>query len=400
VSRADGRGKRERRHGGKVASGEYSAAVPRLDREGTMITTSAARIALSPLATLALGLGLAASCGAQQVDRVSLDSADHHKAPRVTHFFDSEEPLAVTLTTNIGRLRKDKSDKAPWRAATLSYAGPDGAPVTVPLSVHTRGIWRLRECDFPPLRLDFDKPARGTQFEGLGKPKLVNYCRDDDVYEQYVLQELQLYRVHALLTPASHKVRLVRMTYADSGSGKTRASRYAFIIEAPSGMAARFGGEVLEQKGANASDFDSYSAALVGVFQYMIGNADWSASQLHNAEILRDSVMNVMLVPYDFDFAGAVNTTYATPDPRFNLQSVRDRVYRGHCATPDDFARVFALFQAKKDAIYALYSDQIGRLIKPHIAKETLRYFDQFYDTIGSPRTAKRAIVEECSTRQ
>jgi hypothetical protein len=349
---------------------------------------------------LALLLTLAAAAPAGAQTRQKAGQKAGQKARRASHFFDSEEPLALTLTTNIDRVRGDRGTAPPRRAATLTYAGPDGTPVSVPLAIHTRGIWRLKSCQFPPLRLDFEKKtSRGTVFEGIGKPKLVSYCRDSDAYEQYVLQEMQLYRVQALVTPESHRVRLVRVTYADSATGAPRTTRYAFIMEDPAAMAARFGGSLFMEKGAKSDDFDPYSAARVGVFEYMIGNADWSASQLHNVEIIRDSAFAFVLVPYDYDFSGAVNARYATPDPHLELRSVRDRVYVGHCATSADFAKAFALFAAKKDAIYALYSDPIGRLLKPEIVKETLAYFDDFYRTIGSPADARREIVEACGAR-
>jgi hypothetical protein len=35
-------------------------------------------------------------------------------------------------------------------------------------------------------------------------------------------------------------------------------------------------------------------------------------------------------VPYDYDFSGLVNTTYAEPDPLLETENVTDRVYRGY----------------------------------------------------------------------
>jgi hypothetical protein len=324
------------------------------------------------------------------------------KPPRPpTRFFDTEEPLAVTFAADLDRLRRDRSDKAPWRPARLSYTAPDGQAVTLPVRARTRGIWRLKTCAFPPLRLDFaGKSARGTVFEGLDKPKVVNYCRDNDLHEQYVLQELQLYRVYAVLTPAAHRVRLLRVTYVDSVRARTATTRYAILLEEPKALAARLGGRLEEAKGASAGDFEPFNAALVGVFQYMIGNVDWSAAHLHNAEIVRDSTFTYLLVPYDFDYAGAVNAQYAVPDPRLNLASVRQRLFRGHCAPPEAFAQVAALFRAKKDAIYALYRDPVGRLLRPQLARETLAYFDEFYRILESPASVRREFVDACVRAQ
>ncbi|MEA2766357.1 MAG: hypothetical protein QOK07_2761 [Gemmatimonadaceae bacterium] len=315
-------------------------------------------------------------------------------------FFDVQDPIEVTLTTNIGQLRSDKTTDHPWRAATMSYKGLDGIPLTVPVQARTRGIWRLKTCDFPPLRLNFSgETSRGSIFHKLDKPKLVSYCKDNESSEQYILQEFQLYRIYQLLTPVSHRARLLRVTYADSASGRVRARRYGFVIEEPKAIAARLGGKVLEQTGAGAGDLDPDQNALVGVFQYMIGNTDFSIAGLHNVELLMKEDGVVMPIAYDFDFSGAVNARYATPPEILHIASVRYRLFRGYCTDPASFARAFAVFVEKKPQIYALYNDEIGKLIDPVTVKETLRYFDEFYETINDPRSARRSIIEPCIAR-
>jgi hypothetical protein len=315
----------------------------------------------------------------------------------VTAFFDSEAPLTVALTTNIKQIRNDKKDEAPWREATISVAGADGNQTVIPIKVRTRGIWRLNNCEFPPIRLNFARgTVKGTPFEGLDKPKLVNYCRNSDRFEQYLLQELQLYRIYQLLTPVSHRARLVRMTYVDSASGKTHATRMAIIVEEPDAMAERLGGQMVEQQGALKDDLDPQQNLLFGVFQYFAANTDWSTLMLHNVELVIRPDGTLLPVAYDFDFAGAVNAPYATTDPKLSIRHVRQRLYRGICTTPDQLARVFATFNEKKDAIYALYRDDIGKLLLPEIARDALQYYDDFYATINDPKKAKREFVDAC----
>lgn len=331
----------------------------------------------------------------------ALKSEGAPKLVAASSFFESQEPLDVTLTTNIGKIRGDKRENPPWRPATISYNGPDGNPVTVPIKARTRGIWRLRMCDFPPLRLNFaGETSKGTIFHKLDKPKLVSYCQDNDLYEQYIIQEYQLYRIYQLLTPVSHKARLLRFVYADSGSGRIRARRYGFVMEEPGAVAARLGGKVIEQKGARAADLDAFQDALFGVFQYMIGNTDFSVGGLHNVELFFTADGAVMPIAYDFDFAGAVNARYSVPDSSLKILNVRQRLFRGYCADAESYAKVFALFKEKKNEIYALYTDPIGKLMDRGRARETLKYFDEFYETIDNPRQAKRAIIEACIGRR
>ncbi|HXG71856.1 MAG TPA: hypothetical protein VNJ04_14710 [Gemmatimonadaceae bacterium] len=351
-------------------------------------------------ATLVACALLAAEVPAQKAPKADKPDKSNKTPQALPTFFDSEDPLAVTLTANIGRLRRDKSPNPPWRAAALSYTSADAATVTVPLKVRTRGIWRLKTCEFPPLRLNFSGgQAKGTVFQRLDKPKLVSFCRDRDNYEQYVLQELQLYRAYQVLTPVSHKVRLLRVAYTDSANQKTEATRYAIMLEEPDALAARLGWKIMDQKGAMPGDLDPFFDSLVGVFQYFIGNTDFSTNGLHNMELLQKPDGTMIPLAYDFDFSGAVNAAYATVDPKLSVTHVRARLFRGYCTEGDSFAKVFALFNEKKDQIYALYGDPVGRLLDPRVAKETLQYFDAFYRTINDSRSARREILEACIGR-
>jgi hypothetical protein len=327
---------------------------------------------------------------------------EHTKVFKPAPLYEVQEPVEVTFTTNIGRIRGDKGTTPPWRPATISYKDTTGTTISVPLRARTRGIWRLRMCDFPPLRLNFSgETSKGTIFHHLDKPKLVSYCQDRDGYERYLLEEYQLYRVYQTLTPVSHRARLLKFTYADSASGKVRAHRFGFIMEEPGALGARLKGKVMEQKGAGGGDLDPFQNALFGVFQYMIGNTDFSVAGLHNVELLFTDDGNVMPIAYDFDFAGAVNASYAIPDERLGIPNVRRRIFRGYCGSdPSVFPKVFALFNEKRADIYALYRDPIGKLLDDDTVRETLKYFDEFYETINDPRAAKRQIVEACVDRR
>lgn len=331
------------------------------------------------------------------------EKPDSLKDTTLAKFYESEDPMDVTLTFNIKRVKTDKGDAAPWRSATLTYT-PAGAsaPVNMPIQVKTHGIWRLKNCDFPPLRLNFSgKESKGTIFARVDKPKLTSYCRNDDGYEQYVLQELQAYRIYQRVSPYSHAVRPLHITYVDSVTGKPVATRYGFFQEDPDKFAERFRGKITKQTGAGPSDLDPYQSTVFGLFQYLIGNTDFSISALHNVELLtRSFAEDAIPVARDFDFSGIVNTRYATPNDKLGIRRVRDRLYRGYCFPDSNFTKAIALFNAKKDVIYGLYHDKLGQLLKPDVANETTHYIDDFYKTINNPRDAKSQLMEACFGRR
>jgi hypothetical protein len=225
---------------------------------------------------------------------------------------------------------------------------------------------------------------------------MVNFCHSTDTYEQYILQEFMLYRVYQVLTPVSYHVRLLKVAYADSASGKIENTRYSFIAEDPDQVAARNGGTAVKQKGAGADDLDAKQSAIAFIFQYMIGNTDFSFGGLHNSELIRTSTGDILPVAYDFDYSGAVNASYAVPDPRLRIKNVRDRQFRGYCAYKDEYINALDLFKSKKAEIYALYTDPIGQLLTSRSVKDAISYFDEFYKRIETPKQAQREIFDEC----
>lgn len=319
------------------------------------------------------------------------------KKPPRPRLFRSETPLEMTFTINTKVIRKDRNADAPWRPASLSYKDSAGTLITVPVQARTRGIWRLRNCDFPPIRIKVsNKTANRTLLEDADEPKLVTFCRNSDSYESYVLQEAQLYRIYRQLTDASHQVRLVKMTYADSATGKVEATRWSFFIEDPSQVAARLGGGRVKQKGATAEDLEPQQTAIAYTFLYFIANTDVSFNGLHNGEIIALPDGRNLPIAYDFDFSGVINASYAGVDPSLPIKSVRERLFRGYCLHESAYPAAFDRFRDTRPAIEALYADEIGKLLAPGTVKSHLAFFADFYEAIKTPQQAKKRVLADC----
>ncbi len=309
--------------------------------------------------------------------------------------FDSDSALPVTLRTDLRALMRDKdTTRIVWRDATISYAG-SGGEVTVPLKVRTRGGYRLAHCDYPPIRLRFaDSTARGTLFERLRSPKLTTHCRSRQEYEEIAPQEYAIYRVLALFTPVSLRARMLRVTWEDAAGAVRPLTRYALVTEDPDRLARRLGGTYLTTPGAKIGTLQPSHAALLGVFQYFIGNTDWSVPGLHNIALLsvRDTTFPV---PYDFDWSGVINAPYARPAPILPIRSVRERIYRGFCQGPTVLEPVLARFETLRDTIRALYRAIPG--MEPGVLEKTERYYDDFYLAIADrERFAQRVVRRDC----
>jgi len=132
------------------------------------------------------------------------------------------------------------------------------------------------------------------------------------------------------------------------------------------------------------------------VFQYMIGNTDFAVTALHNIVLTQDSVGVVYPVPYDFDWSGVISTPYAFPDARLPIRTVRQRLWRGTCRTPQELAPLFAKFNAQKEAIYALYRSLESEGLEPKRIQQALEYYDEFYKTINDPGRTRQEFIRSC----
>jgi len=131
------------------------------------------------------------------------------------------------------------------------------------------------------------------------------------------------------------------------------------------------------------------------LFQYLIGNTDWSIARFHNMATVRMG-REYYPVPYDFDFSGFVNASYAGPSPvvaRY-ITTVRDRHFWGVCSEDINYLDLFAYFNLKREPILELIRRQPGFTDKNrHLAT---MYVESFYETINNDRDSEFKIVLGC----
>ncbi len=341
-----------------------------------------------------------------QADNSARATAAHAVEPTGAPLFGASETLALVMEAPMrSLLRMQDRDNREWLDGKISYTDDDGVERTIPVRVSTRGRFRLKECQFPPIRVDFRRgDAEGTVFDGQDRLKLVTHCNSRrDEFEQFILQEYLIYRMYGEFTEKSYRVRLARITYVDGETGRNPVTRYAFFIEDDEAMAARNERELMDQFPiVPPHDQDQATLNLVSVFQYMVGNSDWSAFQAppgeerccHNVRIIGSLTPPLHAVPYDFDWSGLISAPYARPAPELRIRSVRQRLYRGICGPREELDATLDTFREKREAIYALIDDQEG--LTDRKKADTRRYIEEFYAILDDPRQVDRRIVREC----
>jgi len=294
-------------------------------------------------------------------------------AGRAPHpLFADAEAIRLTIRGPIGAIRRNAERSTDVYDASLTLEG--AGPETHPIRLSARGVSRRERamCAFPPLRVEFaGEPPETSLFHGQRRLKLVTHCRSADSFQQFVLLEYAAYNLLNLLSPASLRARIAIIDYWELGADAPLASRIGFFIEDIDDAARRNGLAEVDTGAIDAVQLSPHDAARFAVFQYLIGNLDWSMRGgppgefcCHNAKLLgvtANARSGLLPIPYDFDHSGFVDAPYATPPPQVPVTSVRTRRYRGYCIHNAEARAAAAEAYAAHDRLLAVL-DGIPRL--------------------------------------
>jgi hypothetical protein len=319
-------------------------------------------------------------------------------APAEERVYESDDVLLITIHGPLAKLARSAkdADDVPGHIEL-----EDGTKI--PMTFTKFGISRLRECGVPSLAITLDPDlVRGTVFEGQKKLWLVTPCQHHGNYDKFTLLEYLIYRSFAEISEPALHARLVELRYHDTQRRSKDRTEYAFILEDIGHAAARTGRTWLDIPAQDLADFDAAQLATMTLFQYMVGNTDWSAVAgppgkrcCHNVALFgSDDAASDAAVPHDFDRAGLVNPPYAVPDSRMKIRKVTERVYRGFCFYNDPLPAVIEAFNDHRPEIEKLFNQE--DLPYPEARRYALTYLDGFYQTINDPKKLKKKIIHKC----
>lgn len=319
---------------------------------------------------------------------------------RAQPLFREQAPITVTITTNLRDLTRERdSTRLRWFGAEMQYMDEAGAERKLAVEVRARGHFRRQSsnCTFPPLFLRAERDVRDSSLlQGNPRLKIVTPCRPASAeYQQYIFTEYKAYRSYAVIDSIHHRVRLANITYVDSLNRVRPISVTAFFMETDEEVGDEHQLEVFEQQGALWDVFDGPHIDRIALWEYAIGNTDWSVSALHNIVMYRDSLGAYRPVAYDFDWTGLVNPRYAFPNATLGIRSVRQRLHRGPCRTAAQWEPTLSHFRARRAALDSIWTTpEPGQ--DPKRLEEAKRYLDEFWRVVDDPRAFKREVIDRC----
>jgi len=304
-----------------------------------------------------------------------------------------QEVVEVELFTNFEKMDSLRKTNE-YQGATFAFEGPDEKVSKWAIKVRTRGKYRRRICDQPPIKLNFVKPE--LEKAGLRKDdelKLVTQCKNGSTGKDYVLREYLAYQLYQIISDNSYRSQLVRIKYNCTATGDVDKG-WGIILEDEKTLARRLNAKSCDEcYGRKKEQFESSELTKASLYQYMIGNTDFSVTLSKNIKIFtkkNDPDSTLTVAPYDFDFSGLVNASYSLPRAEHGQKTVRDRVFLG-LSSDEELAPTIEHFKAKKEELF----DRIDsfKLLSKSSRNDIKSYLKDFYSSIEETGI-KRSIRE------
>lgn len=296
--------------------------------------------------------------------------------------FINEDILHLALRFDLKEYTR-KKPKNEYLNAILTYYIRDRDSINKEIRLKSRGEFRNGYCSFPPLYLNFKKSDfKKEDIKKIEKMKLVTHCQYGN--ENYLFQEYLIYKLYSVLTDYSFRARLVKIDYISTPTKSKTIHSYGFFIEPLDILAERLKTFPVNSLALNQKNIIPEMMDRVAIFNYMIGNTDWSVPGQHNCRVLSGNNIDQpglgMVIPYDFDYSGLVDAPYAIPVEGLGIEHVTQRLYLGVCRNDEELLSALKEFSDKKPEFYSIINE--FPLLNEKIKKNMISYLNEFYSSI------------------
>lgn len=312
--------------------------------------------------------------------------------------FYETNPLEVALEFSSEEVRKNTNDTTLIKMPLVYYH--ENKWDTLNVSIRARGNFRRSTCFFPPLKMEIKKKERKeTLFENYKNTKIVFPCLIQQEMNDNVLQEFIAYKLFERISPYHFRTRALTLNYTDLKDGiKKKYKLRGFLIEDDSRIAKRTNNATVYKKYIHPKALNAEGAIQNSLFQYFLGNTDFSMAYQHNGKLIQVGEA-VVPVPYDFDISGWVNPSYAVANTALGINTVRDRVYRGYTRDLEVMQKVRNQYLEAAPDFYDIISCYESEFDQPEEFEHLMAYTRSFFETLANDALFQKEVIEKMRAR-
>ncbi len=216
--------------------------------------------------------------------------------------------------------------------------------------------------------------------------KIVFQCENSGKMANSILSEMLIYDLYGIVSPFGF-----RAFQAQVKIGNDKKHLQTLVLEDEDDLMLRTATAVLKNRTIGTNVLERNYYVRMCLFQYMIGNTDWSARKGHNTKLFRRLEDNAfIIIPYDFDYSGIINNSYAVPSERLAIENVRTRHFMDKTIARDELDPAIADFIKWESEIVAMVenADYLSNSTRRYMS----HYIEDFYKIIKNDKKIKHML--------
>ncbi len=313
---------------------------------------------------------------------VSEENKKEKKVSLFEHMYGKDALIAV-IPEEFSTLKKALNKNEPVQGVVDFFVDKEQLSFTTRYELG--GKTRRTICVNPPVKINLVKSELSNfNFKkDLDKFKFVFQCDAAKSKLESLMQEKLVYDLYSVVSEYSHRTQLIKVKV-----GKNRNYLQAFILEDDDEVAARNKAQRIKVAAISLDAVDRKEYVRMCLFQFMIANTDWSARRGHNTEIFqRLEDKTFVITPYDFDYAGIINNSYAVVAELIPVERVTDRYFMDKKVTYEELTDAVSYFLSKENELLDTCDQAI--YLSEGTRKRMRRFIEGFYKIIGEEKQLK-----------
>ena len=311
--------------------------------------------------------------------------------------FENQDPLKIKLSYSNKEIRL-KTDDTTYIKTNMSF-WHENKWNDLEVSLRARGNFRRSKCYFPPIKMKIKKSkAEGSLFEGNKNLKLVVPCLLQEEKNDNIVQEFIAYKLYEKISPYHFQTRMVDIEFSEIKRNKKIVHKLkGFLIEDDKRVADRFEGKSFERY-IHPKAMDDMTSIKNSMFQFMIGNTDFSVAYQHNGKLLYID-KTIYPLPYDFDLCGLVDASYSIVNATLGINTVKDRKYRGFKRDESMVQEVRDQLLSKKAQFFQIIDNQKSRFELTSEFESTKSFLSGFFEILEDDSDFDKKVINNMRTK-